>query len=111
MAAERAPMVASGLAGAAGVTLAAAGSHAVNGGLETAGLLLVMQAGAVLALAGRGRVFTLPAALLLAGSALFAGDLAARAFLETRLFPYAAPTGGVMMIAGWLGVAIAALRR
>ena len=108
--AERAPTVASGLAGAAGVALAAAGSHGGHGGLETAGLLLVMHAAAVLALAGRGGVFTLPAALLLAGSALFAGDLAARAYLHTRLFPYAAPTGGVMMIAGWLGVAIAGLR-
>jgi uncharacterized membrane protein YgdD (TMEM256/DUF423 family) len=111
MAAERAPTVASGLAGAAGVALAAAAAHGGHGNLETAGLLLVMHAAAVLALAGRGRGFALPAALLLAGSALFAGDLAARAFLATRLFPYAAPTGGVMMIAGWLGVAIAALRK
>ncbi|BAR97934.1 hypothetical protein BV133_341 [Blastochloris viridis] len=102
--------MASGLAGAAGVALAAAGAHGGNGGLETAGLLLVMHAAAVLALAGRGGAYALAAAVLLGGSVLFAGDLTARAYFDTRLFPYAAPTGGVMMIAGWLGVALTALR-
>jgi uncharacterized membrane protein YgdD (TMEM256/DUF423 family) len=43
------------------------------------------------------------------GGALFAGDVTARAWLGTRLFPMAAPTGGVILIAGWLVLALAAL--
>jgi uncharacterized membrane protein YgdD (TMEM256/DUF423 family) len=110
-AAQRGLTLAGGLAGAAGVALAAAGSHGGHSGLETAGLLLVMHVAAVLALAGRGGLFGLAAALLLAGSALFAGDLAARVYLRTRLFPFAAPAGGLTMIAGWLVVALTALLR
>jgi uncharacterized membrane protein YgdD (TMEM256/DUF423 family) len=44
-----------------------------------------------------------------AGAALCAGDIAARAFLEHRLFPMAAPTGGFVLIASWLFVAAAAI--
>jgi uncharacterized membrane protein YgdD (TMEM256/DUF423 family) len=43
------------------------------------------------------------------GAALFAADVAARAYLGHRLFPMAAPAGGIVMIAGWLLVALAAL--
>jgi uncharacterized membrane protein YgdD (TMEM256/DUF423 family) len=43
------------------------------------------------------------------GGALFAGDVSARAFLGHRLFPMAAPTGGMILIASWLTVALAAL--
>jgi uncharacterized membrane protein YgdD (TMEM256/DUF423 family) len=43
------------------------------------------------------------------GAALFAGDVSARAFIGHRLFPMAAPTGGTILIAAWLALAIAAL--
>jgi uncharacterized membrane protein YgdD (TMEM256/DUF423 family) len=43
------------------------------------------------------------------GAALFAGDVSARAFLGHRLFPMAAPSGGMILIAAWLGFAVAAL--
>jgi uncharacterized membrane protein YgdD (TMEM256/DUF423 family) len=43
------------------------------------------------------------------GGALFAADVAARAYLGARLFPMAAPTGGVILIASWLVLALAAL--
>ena len=43
------------------------------------------------------------------GAALFAADVAMRAYLGHRLFPFAAPTGGMLLIIGWLLVAIAAL--
>jgi uncharacterized membrane protein YgdD (TMEM256/DUF423 family) len=47
---------------------------------------------------------------MLAGSALFAADIALRAFgIAARLFPNAAPLGGLTMIAGWLALAGAAL--
>jgi uncharacterized membrane protein YgdD (TMEM256/DUF423 family) len=39
----------------------------------------------------------------------FAGDVFARAFIGHRLFPMAAPTGGAILIAAWLALAIAAL--
>src|SRR5262249_39668466 len=43
------------------------------------------------------------------GSALFAGDVALRAFVGYRLFPMAAPTGGVVLILAWLALAVAAI--
>lgn len=97
-----------GVLGAAGVALAAAAAHVASGGsgLSGAAFLLVAHAAALVALAGRARVA--PTATLLVGLALgfgallFAGDLAARAFLGGRLFANAAPAGGMVMIAGWL---------
>lgn len=41
------------------------------------------------------------------GAALFAADLAARAFAGGRLFPFAAPIGGLATIAAWLALAAA----
>ena len=49
------------------------------------------------------------AVVLLIGVALFAGDLVARDFLDERLFPMAAPTGGGLMILGWICIAASAL--
>jgi uncharacterized membrane protein YgdD (TMEM256/DUF423 family) len=43
------------------------------------------------------------------GPTLFAGDVSARALIGHRLFPMAAPTGGTILIAAWLALAIAAL--
>ena len=48
-----------------------------------------------------GRLVWRSAALCI-GGALFAGDVAARAFIGARLFPMAAPTGGMILIASWL---------
>jgi uncharacterized membrane protein YgdD (TMEM256/DUF423 family) len=50
-----------------------------------------------------------PSALLLSvGTALFAADLTARHFLGHGLFPMSAPTGGVLMVLGWLAVSAGA---
>jgi NADPH:quinone reductase-like Zn-dependent oxidoreductase len=43
------------------------------------------------------------------GAALFSGDIALRAFAEHRIFPMAAPTGGIILIAAWLLFAAAAI--
>ena len=51
----------------------------------------------------------LAVAALLVGGALFSADLALRAFRSASLFKMAAPTGGVIAIAGWLALAAAAL--
>lgn len=103
-----------GLLGAAGVALAAIAAHRVQDpSLATAAHLLVMQAAAALGVVAiaarctRPLAWTIAGALLLAGAALFAGDITLRAFTGNRLFPMAAPTGGSTMIAGWLMVAVA----
>jgi len=43
------------------------------------------------------------------GAGLFSGDIALRAFAGHRLFPYAAPSGGMILIAAWLGLIVTAL--
>lgn len=105
-----------GLMGAAGVALAAAAAHAAPGqGLDSAAYMLLFHAAAIVggvALLDRG--FGWPWALLLAvagwiiGSALFSGDVTLRVLTGNRLFPMAAPTGGTILIAAWVLLAIAA---
>ncbi|WP_395666854.1 DUF423 domain-containing protein [Methylocella sp.] len=109
----------SGALGAFGVILSAVGAHAdPNPVVVTAAHFLLVNA---LALLGLGALlmaapglpgfygFALAGALLFLGAALFCGDLSARAFLGARLFPMAAPTGGALMISGWILVAGAAI--
>lgn len=104
------------LFGCAGIVFAAAGAHAKAGtGLDSAGYMLLFHAPAVIAacIASAAGLISRPAGLtaavlLLIGVALFAGDLALRAYAGHRLFPMAAPTGGMVMIAGWALLAVAA---
>ncbi len=106
-----------GLMGAAGVILLAAGAHATPGaGLDSAGQMLLFHAAAVIgaAVALHQGLLLRPLALavaigLIVGAVLFSGDIAMRAFAGHRLFPYAAPTGGFVLIASWLGLAVAAV--
>jgi len=106
-----------GVMGAAGVILLAAGAHAAPGaGLDSAGQVLLFHAAAVVALASalhQGLLFR-PLALagaigLVGGAALFSGDIALRALAGHRLFPMAAPSGGIILIASWLTVTAAAV--
>ncbi|MBX9466564.1 MAG: DUF423 domain-containing protein [Rhizobium sp.] len=105
--------VAAGLIGAAGVGLAAAASHA--GGealLRPASTICLAHAPALIALALAGekiRLSGLAALGMSIGTLLFSGDLVARHFLGTGVFPMAAPTGGMTLIASWLLLAIAAM--
>jgi uncharacterized membrane protein YgdD (TMEM256/DUF423 family) len=45
------------------------------------------------------------------GTLVFAADLLSRHYLGDRIFPFAAPIGGMVMIAGWLAIAAGALLR
>jgi uncharacterized membrane protein YgdD (TMEM256/DUF423 family) len=45
------------------------------------------------------------------GTFLFSADIALRAFVGRRLFPMAAPTGGIILILAWLALAAAALAK
>lgn len=106
-----------GLMGAGGIILAAAGAHAAaNAGLDSAGYMLLFHAAALLggvALVQQGLLWRpLMLAVLIAwavGATLFSGDIALRAFAGHRLFAMAAPTGGIILIAAWIGLAAAAL--
>ena len=104
------------LMGAAGVAAAAAAAH--GGGdarMGAAAQMLLVHAAASLAMLARQPSHALLAATagLQAGALLFAADMASRALAEQSLFPMAAPSGGILLIAAWLaaGVSIAAVRR
>ena len=106
-----------GLMGAAGIVLAAAGAHwAPGAGLDSAAYILLFHAAAVLGGAAlirqgtlRRRVAFLVLAAWVLGAVLFAGDIALLAFTGYRLFPFAAPSGGFILIAAWLALAVAAV--
>ncbi|MBI4273697.1 MAG: DUF423 domain-containing protein [Rhizobiales bacterium] len=105
------------LMGAAGIVLTAAAAHAVKGaGLDLAGFMLLFHAPAVIAVMAAASnsllwrpLETIGAMGLILGAVLFAGDIALRAYTGHRLFPMAAPTGGMVLIASWLALAAAAL--
>jgi uncharacterized membrane protein YgdD (TMEM256/DUF423 family) len=110
-------IVLAGLMGACGIALAAAGAHAAPGtGLEAAAYMLLFHAVAILgsaALLGQGLLWRpLGFAALgawIVGALLFTGDIALRAFAGHRLFAMAAPAGGIILIIGWIVLAIAAV--
>jgi uncharacterized membrane protein YgdD (TMEM256/DUF423 family) len=110
-------LVLAGLMGAGGIVLAAAGAHMAPGsGLDSAAYMLLFHAAAVLggaALAQQGVLWRPLAMIVLAawvlGAALFSGDIALRALAGHRLFAMAAPSGGIILIAAWLGLAAAAI--
>ena len=110
-------IVLAGLMGAAGVVLAAMGAHrAPAGTLSSAAYMLLFHAPVILAvvlLRDRGMVqpsLALAAAIaFVVGAGLFAADVALCELAGHRLFPMAAPTGGVILIASWLAVALSAL--
>jgi uncharacterized membrane protein YgdD (TMEM256/DUF423 family) len=105
-----------GLMGASGVALAAMAAHLPDATrLGTASSMLLFHAAATLgavALSERHilqpRIGLIAAVGFVAGSALFAGDLALRQFAGHSLFPMAAPSGGTVLIASWLVVTVAA---
>lgn len=109
-------LVIAGLMGAAGITVAAVGAHAYLGaGLDSAGYMLLFHAAAVVgvvAAVDRGllsRTLGLIAATgLVIGALLFSGDVTLPIYAGFELFPSAAPAGGILMIASWVAVAVAA---
>lgn len=112
---ERGLVAAAAFFGLAGVALSALSAHApAAGSLDVAARFLLVHAAALLAIAALLRLLhrrlALAAALAMAtGLALFAGDLALRALAGTPLLPLAAPSGGVLLMAGWALLVPAAL--
>jgi uncharacterized membrane protein YgdD (TMEM256/DUF423 family) len=102
--------------GADGVMLAAASAHQADASrLASASSMLLFHATAVLsavALAERGiidaRIGIVAAFGFVIAASLFAGDLTLRQYAGHGLFPFAAPTGGTLLIASWLVLAMSA---
>ncbi|MGF9563576.1 DUF423 domain-containing protein [Neorhizobium sp. JUb45] len=98
--------------GLCGVALAAAASHSGDTHfLGSASTMCLAHAPVLLGLYlghARFRTATLAALVLGLGTIVFAGDLISRHFLGDRLFPFAAPFGGTLMMLGWLVIAAGA---
>ena len=109
-------IVLAGIMGADGVILAAASAHQPDASrLASASSMLLFHATAILgivALAERAivhaRIGVAAAFGFVLASALFAGDLTLRQYAGHSLFPWAAPTGGTLLILSWLAVAVSA---
>ena len=109
-------IVLAGIMGADGVILAAASAHQPDASrLASASSMLLFHATAILgivALAERAivhaRIGIASAFGFVLASALFAGDLTLRQYAGHSLFPWAAPTGGTLLILSWLAVAVSA---
>ncbi|HZH08744.1 MAG TPA: DUF423 domain-containing protein [Microvirga sp.] len=107
-----------GLSGALGVALSAAAAHITGGNLATAAQFLLFHAPGLLALAAliaagavQPTLAQLAGYVIVLGLTLFCGDLSRRAFSGMALFPKAAPTGGILLMLGWVLVAVSALLR
>ena len=103
------------IAGFFAVGFAAAGAHlglaeAEAKMLASVTLLLGFHAPALLAIGLWGRPARWAGALLAAGLGLFSLAVLVRVFTGVSLGPVA-PTGGMAMMAGWLWLAVVALRR
>ena len=103
---------AAGLLGAAGVGLSAYAAHADGGAnLVTAATFLLIHAAAVAGLSAGGttrRGLLQAATLLVLGVVLFSGDITLRSLTGASPMRMAAPTGGMMLIVGWLWLSVAA---
>ncbi|MRN42587.1 MULTISPECIES: DUF423 domain-containing protein [unclassified Brucella] len=94
-----------GVCGALGIASYAGAAHMGESHLGTIAPLLLAHAPALLFLSlisPVSRVARISGAVLVVGLALFCGDLFMRDMTGDRLFPFAAPTGGSLMILGWL---------
>ena len=115
MTATRLHLVLAGLLGLAGVALLAAAAHGEESArLHTAAEFLLFHAPVILGVTALRhqrlmpyRFGALALSVLILGAVFFAGDLAARVYLQHALFPMAAPIGGSLTLLGWLLLAIA----
>lgn len=104
-------IAAGGLCGALGVAFSAMAAHRGGAFTGTAASFLLMHAPVFLAvgLVGGNRILRAGGLVLLVGLVVFSGDLLARDLLGSRLFPFAAPVGGTLLMVGWLAIAASAL--
>lgn len=109
---------------AVAVAAGALGAHGLRARIDAPSLALWETAVRYLALAGvgligaglatnlaPGRAWTLAGASLTAGALVFSGTVGALALGGPRLLGAFAPVGGVLLILGFVAMALAALRR
>ena len=109
--------------GALAVLLAAFGEHALAGRLSSGSLIAFANgtryqmyhalAMGLAALAARGKAAPLAktaALLFLVGIVLFSGSLYGLALSGVRVLGFVTPLGGLALIAGWIVLALAALK-
>ena len=109
-------VILAGVMGADGVILAAAAAHQPDATrLAAASSMLLFHATAVLAVVALAErrvihqgIGTTAAWGFVIAAGLFAGDLTLRQYAGHGLFPLAAPTGGTLLIASWVVLAVAA---
>ncbi|MDQ0998574.1 uncharacterized membrane protein YgdD (TMEM256/DUF423 family) [Phyllobacterium ifriqiyense] len=97
-----------GLFGAAGIAAYAAAAHSTSGHMATIAPILLIHAPAFLSLSLLGklsRASYLGGLILILGLLFFIGDLVSRDLNGDRLFAFAAPLGGSLLILGWIVVA------
>lgn len=117
MTATRIHLVLAALMGLSGVALLAAAAHVTGTtNVQTAGQMLLFHASTVMGATAarkasllRDWLARIAISVMILGVVLFAADLSRRGFSSAALFPRAAPIGGVLMLGGWLGLALAAL--
>ncbi len=109
-------LVWAGLAGAAGVGLAAAAAHKVDSpALGTAATMLTLHAASavgIFAVALRAawtKLWCAAALLMLFAASLFTGEIAYHTFSNDASLQMLAPIGGTLMIVSWLLVACLAI--
>lgn len=112
-------VVSAGIGGAAGVVLAAASAHlagmnaAAQSNIDIAARFLMFHALALIGVAALnrdgGRWLTAAVFLFVIGSVCFSGGLCLVA-LVGRAFGPVIPIGGVLLILGWLALAVAGFR-
>jgi uncharacterized membrane protein YgdD (TMEM256/DUF423 family) len=114
--AHRILVILAAVMGADGVMLAAAAAHQADAArLGAASSMLLFHASAVLAVVALVERSVLKAGIgiiaafgFVIAASLFAGDLTLRQYAGHALFPLAAPTGGTLLIASWLVLALSA---
>ncbi|MGU3574788.1 DUF423 domain-containing protein [Brucellaceae bacterium C25G] len=97
------------LIGALALIAYAGAAHNDTGNLGIVAPILLAHAPTFLVLSILSRqscTATIGGTAMLIGLALFCGDLLCRDFVGQRLFPFAAPTGGSVLIIGWLITAL-----
>jgi len=112
-----------GIIGALSVVLAALGEHALTGRLAPRALsafataarfqMIHALAMGLAALAARGAAASrakLAALLFLVGILLFSGSLYGLALTGISVLGFLTPVGGLALIAGWIALALAALK-
>ena len=114
-------VLAAAVLGFAGVGLGAFGAHALDAQLtdesrgwwDTATLYVLPHAAAALAagLSERGGRTALGGWLFVTGAVIFAGSLYAMSLGAPRWFGAITPIGGLSLLAGWLTLALSALKK